>query len=78
MRFDLSEYFDSTGPRNPKVALLAAQLAAPSTSTSRSRSDRDDEELDDDELFAQLEAEIEDDEAKFREHGVKELQRECV
>lgn len=65
-----------TGSRNPKVALLAAQLAAPSTSTSRSRSDRDDEDLDDDELFAQLEAEIEDDEAKFREHGVKELQRE--
>ncbi|THH14882.1 hypothetical protein EW146_g5512 [Bondarzewia mesenterica] len=66
-----------TGPRNSKVTILTAQLTAPSKpSTSRSRSDPDQEELDDDELFAQLEAEIENDDEKSREYGLKELHRE--
>jgi hypothetical protein len=42
-----------------------------------SRSNTDSETLDEDELFAELEAEIEDDSNGFlREQGLKELQRE--
>ncbi|TFY67793.1 hypothetical protein EVG20_g3811 [Dentipellis fragilis] len=63
-----------TGPRNSKVSILSAQLTAPGASSSQSRSDPD--ELDDEALFAELEAEIENDDGPFREHGIKELQRE--
>jgi len=60
---------------NPKVHELSARLTDPIQSSTRfdSRSDPDD----DDELFAQLEAEIEnDDNASLREHGMEELRRE--
>ncbi|KAI0322477.1 thioredoxin-like protein [Amylostereum chailletii] len=62
-----------SGPRNPKVALLTSQLiSGPSPSTSRS----DPDDLDEEALFAELEAEIENDHGIAREQGIKELQRE--
>ncbi|KAI0269119.1 thioredoxin-like protein [Gloeopeniophorella convolvens] len=64
---------NSSRPRNEKVAQLTSQLLA-SSATSTSRSDPDD--LDDEELFAELEAEIENDDGPHRERGLKELQRE--
>jgi hypothetical protein len=64
----------SSRPQNPKVAHLTSQLLA-SSSTS-SRSDPDPDALDEDDLFAELEAEIENDDGPLREQGLKELQRE--
>jgi hypothetical protein len=61
-------------PQNAKVAHLTSQLLAPSSSTRRSDSETD--ALDDDELLAELEAEIENDDGALREQGLKELQRE--
>jgi hypothetical protein len=71
--FDLFSY-PSSRPQNPKVAHLTSQLLA-SSSTS-SRSDPDPDALDEDDLFAELEAEIENDDGPLREQGLKELQRE--
>ena len=64
----------SSRPQNPKVAHLTSQLLA-SASTS-TRSDPDPDALDEEELFAELEAEIENDDGPLREQGLKELQRE--
>lgn len=58
-------------PQNAKVAHLTSQLIE-SSSASSSRLDQDEE----DELFAELEAEIENDDGPLREQGLKELQRE--
>jgi hypothetical protein len=57
---------------------LASQLLASSSSSiaASRRSDLDDDALNDDELFAELEAEIENDDGPLREQGLKELQRE--
>jgi len=57
---------------------LTSQLIASSSSyiAASRRSDSDNDALDDDELFAELEAEIEDDDGPLREQGLKELQRE--
>jgi hypothetical protein len=64
-------------PQNAKVAHLTAQLRAPSASIAPSgRAGPDTDALDDDELFAELEAEIEDEDGPLREQGLKELQRE--
>ena len=60
--------------QNAKVAHLTSQLLA-SSSASR-RSDADPDALDEDELFAELEAGIENDDGPLREQGLKELQRE--
>ena len=57
--------------QNAKVAHLTSQLIA-SSSASSSRLDQDDE----DELFAELQAEIENDDGPLREQGLKELQHE--
>ena len=70
----LSPVRSNSTPQNPKVAHLTAQLRAPSAPSGRSDSDTD--ALDDDELFAELEAEIENDGGLLREQGLKELQRE--
>ena len=71
--FDIFSY-PSSRPQNPKVAHLTSQLLG-SSSTS-SRSDPDPDALDEEELFAELEAEIENDDGPLREQGLKELQRE--
>ncbi|EIM88308.1 thioredoxin-like protein [Stereum hirsutum FP-91666 SS1] len=63
-----------TGPRNPKVELLSAQLLNSAASTSEPRSDPD--ALGEEDIFAELEAEIENDDAWVREQGIKELRRE--
>jgi hypothetical protein len=63
-------FCSNSTPQNAKVAHLTAQLRA------SSRSDPDTDALDDDELFAELEAEIEDEDGPLREQGLKELQRE--
>lgn len=57
---------------------MASQLLASSSSSiaASRRSDLDDDALNDDELFAELEAEIENDDGPLREQGLKELQRE--
>lgn len=65
-------FLSSSRPQNAKVAKLTSQLIA---SSSR-RSDSDTDALDDDELFAELEAEIENDDGPLREQGLKELRRE--
>jgi len=70
---NLNFSLDSLLPQNPKVARLTSQLIA-SSSASSSRLDRD--APDEDELFAELEAEIENDDGPLREQGLKELQRE--
>jgi hypothetical protein len=67
-------YFISSHLQNPKVANLTSQFLA--SSSAHGRSDPDTDALDDDELFAELEAEIEDDDGPLREQGLKELQRE--
>ncbi|KAI9063324.1 GTPase inhibitor [Trametes sanguinea] len=55
-----------------KVASLMARLNEPGTSSAHSG-----DALDDDEIFAELEAEIENDSsAAFREHGMEQLKRE--
>lgn len=55
-----------------KVASLVARLNEPSTSSRTPPT-----ELDDDDIFAELEAEIENDSsASFREHGMDQLKRE--
>ena len=66
--------FKQNSSQNAKVAHLTSQLLA-SSSASR-RSDPDSDVLDEDELFAELEAEIENDDGPLREQGLKELQRE--
>ncbi|KAI0650740.1 thioredoxin-like protein [Trametes meyenii] len=55
-----------------KIASIVAHLNEPNTSSSSSRSAEDDEDI-----FAELEAEIENDSsATFREHGMEQLKRE--
>ncbi|TFY82210.1 hypothetical protein EWM64_g1804 [Hericium alpestre] len=58
-----------------KITSLTAQLTAPASSKSKSRSDPDDE-LDEEALFAELEAEIENEDGHYREQGIKQLQFE--
>ena len=59
-----------------KIASLAARLNEPSTSGA-STSHTPAPDLDDDDIFAELEAEIENDSsAAFREHGMEQLKRE--
>lgn len=54
-----------------KIASLVTRLNEPSTSASASH------DMDDEDIFAELEAEIENDSsAAFREHGMEELKRE--
>ena len=68
--------YNSSHSQNAKVAHLTSQLLA-SSSASR-RSDPDSDALDEEEeLFAELEAEIENDDGPYREQGLKQLQREC-
>jgi len=64
---------DKLLPQNAKVAHLTSQFVASSFASS-SHLDRD--APDEDELFAELEAEIENDDGPLREQGLKELQRE--
>ncbi|KAK1230112.1 hypothetical protein PQX77_006827 [Marasmius sp. AFHP31] len=63
---------------NPKIASLASRLVEPNQPGGRSKRADDDYELDDDDaIFAELEAEIEnDDNAAIREQGLAILQRE--
>ncbi|KAI0068785.1 thioredoxin-like protein [Artomyces pyxidatus] len=61
-----------TGSSNPKIAILTKELLAQTPSTSRSDPDERDEE----DIFAELEAELENDDGPLRDHGLKELQRE--
>jgi hypothetical protein len=72
--FDLFSHPSSYRPQNPKVAHLTSQLLA--SSSASGRSDPDPDALDEEELFAELEAEIENDDGPLREQGLKELQRE--
>jgi hypothetical protein len=60
--------------QNAKVAHLTSQLLA--SSSASHRSDPDPDALDEDDLFAELEAEIENDDGPSREQGLKQLQRE--
>jgi len=60
--------------QNPKVAHLTSQLLASASASGPSATDPD--ALDEDDLFAELEAEIENDDGPLREQGLKELQRE--
>ncbi|KAH9977928.1 thioredoxin-like protein [Lactifluus volemus] len=62
--------------QNAKVAHLTSQLVASSSTAPVSRSDLDSDALDEEELFAELEAEIENDDGPLREQGLKELRRE--
>lgn len=56
---------------NPKLASLASRLVEPNN--SRDRDEEDDEEA----LFAELEAEIENDSSSaMREHGLTALKQE--
>ncbi|KAH9062837.1 thioredoxin-like protein [Lactarius vividus] len=64
---------DSVRSQNAKIVHLTSQLIA-SSSVSSSRLDQD--TPDEDELFAELEAEIENDDGPLREQGLKELKRE--
>jgi hypothetical protein len=66
----------STTPhtQNAKIAHLTSQLLA--SSSAPRRSDTDPDAPDEDDLFAELEAEIENDDGPLREQGLKELQRE--
>lgn len=58
-----------------KIATLKSHIVQ-SASSSRPRDDNA-SDLDDEELFAQLEEELENDSnAELREHGIKRLQRE--
>jgi hypothetical protein len=57
-----------------RIAHLTSQLIASSSAAPMSHSDPD--ALDEDELFAELEAEIENEDGPLREQGLKELQRE--
>ena len=57
--------------QNAKVAHLTSQLIASSTAAPRLDEDED-------ELLAELEAEIENDDGPSREQGLKELQREYI
>ncbi|KAI0677548.1 GTPase inhibitor [Trametes maxima] len=58
-----------------KIASIVARLNEPSTSSSSSRRTADDDE----DIFAELEAEIENDSsASFREHGMEQLKREMA
>lgn len=74
----VSSSFSSSRPQNAKIANLTSQLIASSSSSiaASRRSDSDTDAPDDDELFAELEAEIENDDGPRREQGLKELQRE--
>ncbi|PIL37081.1 hypothetical protein GSI_00773 [Ganoderma sinense ZZ0214-1] len=58
--------------QDAKIASLVARLNEPSTSSHTPAT-----EIDDDDIFAELEAEIENDSsAAFREHGMDQLKRE--
>jgi hypothetical protein len=70
----ISFSYPSSRPQNPKVAHLTSQLLA--SSSASSRSDPDPDAFDEEELFAELEAEIENDDGPLREQGLKELQHE--
>ena len=60
--------------QDAKIASLVNRLNEPSTSSSRHGASAD---MDDDDIFAELEAEIENDSsAAFREHGMERLKRE--
>ncbi|OBZ70269.1 Thioredoxin domain-containing protein plp1 [Grifola frondosa] len=60
---------------NAKIAEFTARLTDPNRPSSSTRAD--DSDLDDEELFAQLEAEIEDDaNVELREQGIARLKRE--
>ncbi|KAL0573013.1 hypothetical protein V5O48_008959 [Marasmius crinis-equi] len=63
---------------NPKIASLASRLVEPNQPGGRARRTDDDLELDDDDaIFAELEAEIEnDDNSSVREQGLAILKRE--
>ncbi|KAI0052989.1 thioredoxin-like protein [Auriscalpium vulgare] len=65
-----------TGSSNPKVNILTKQLLSTSKPASSSRSDRDED--DEDAIFAELEAELENDDEALREHALKGLQREMT
>ncbi len=64
--------------QDAKIASLVARLNEPSTSGHGASSSRTPAtEMDDDDIFAELEAEIENDtRAAFREHGMQQLKRE--
>ena len=54
-----------------KIASLVTRLNEPSTSAAATQ------DMDDEDIFAELEAEIENDSsAAFREHGMEQLKRE--
>ncbi|KAF9268094.1 thioredoxin-like protein [Marasmius fiardii PR-910] len=62
---------------NPKIASLASRLVEPNYPSGRSGKHHDNHELDDDAIFAELEAEIEnDDNSAIREQGLAILKRE--
>ncbi|KAF9451664.1 thioredoxin-like protein [Macrolepiota fuliginosa MF-IS2] len=63
-------------PSDSKISSLGARLVEPNQTSRRRRTD-DSEEEDDDAIFAELEAEIEnDDNATMRERGLETIKRE--
>ena len=66
-----------TPDRNPKIASLASRLIEPNNPQAHNRNQSDDDLDDDEAIFAQLEAEIEDDTSSaMREQGLEVLRRE--
>ena len=59
------------------ISALREHIKSGSTSYTRD-DDRDHSDIDDDELFAQLEEEIENGDAHLRDGGLERLQREFV
>lgn len=60
-----------------KINTLTSRITQPSSSSSARRTDDDHSDLDDEELFAQLEDEIENDSnLELREQGIQRLKAE--
>ena len=68
--------FTPPKPKGCPSHLSAPRVFIEASSSTSTRSDPDPDALDEDELFAELEAEIENDDGPLREQGLKELQRE--
>lgn len=61
---------------NSNIAVLTSRLTQPGPSSSK-RVDSDGSDIDEEELFAQLEAEIENDsDIALRERGLEKIKRE--
>lgn len=63
--------------QDAKIASFVARLNEPTTSSSHTHADSSKAQEDDDDIFAELEAEIENDSsAAFREQGMDRIKRE--